>query len=280
MEPRARYIIVGIVTLLLFIGAVMSFVWFRSGRSAESDDHYIVLFKGVSLSGVQTDGLVTMRGIQVGRVRGLKISPSDIEQVEVEITVKPDTPVKTDTTAVVNTNLLTGLSVIDLTGGSQAAPKLATSRRGYPYPVIIQGQSDIQALTKSLPELMSGIAQLTQEGKPLLENINSILNDENKALLKDILKNTNTLTASLAKSSHQVQDVVNDIASVSGSLKELSHSLSAQSNQIGETVNSSMRDVTQKLSETSERMKAVLSEMSPPERVLFGPDSKQRGPGE
>ena len=122
MEPRARYIIVGIVTLLLFIGAVSAFVWFKSGRGAETDSHYIVLFKGISLSGVQTDGLVTMRGIQVGRVRSLKISQSDIEQVEVEITVRPEIPVKTDTTVVINTNLLTGLASIDLTGGSQAAP--------------------------------------------------------------------------------------------------------------------------------------------------------------
>src|SRR5918999_2054434 len=114
MEPEARYTAIGAVLLLLLLALAASTVWLtRSGTRADAR-HYTIYFERQSLQGLQVGSSVAMRGIQVGRVVRYSISRDNINRVRVTIRVEGKIPVSSNTVAVVERKLLTGLARIDL----------------------------------------------------------------------------------------------------------------------------------------------------------------------
>lgn len=284
MEPKESYVLVGLGTLLIILALFLSILWLNKGKGSSDQDRYIVLFRGVSLSGVQTDGLVTMRGIQVGRIKGLRISPADIEQVEVEIALNHETPVREDTQAVIQTNILTGLSSIDLVGGSQQSPPLKKAPKGYPFPVIRQGQTGLQEFTQSLPEVLKNIAELTNRAGPLVDDIRGFLTEENQKKMGDILKNLDTITSDIAKGSTKftslLTQVSESLASLSDSLKNDLSGATSSLRELSETANREMIKVSEGFKNLAHQFTETARDFSPEGSILLSPNKEGYGPGE
>ncbi len=284
MEPRESYVLVGLGTLAIILALFISILWLNKGKGGSDQDRYIVLFRGVSLSGVQTDGLVTMRGIQVGRIKGLRISPSDIEQVEVEIAVNAETPIREDTFAVIQTNILTGLSSIDLIGGSQHSPPLNKAKKGYPFPVIKQGQSGLQEFTQSVPEVLKNIAELTNRAGPLVDDLRGFLTKENQEKMGDILTNLDSITSDVAKGSTKFTELLTQVseslASLSSSLENDLSGATKSLRELSDTANREMIKVAEGFKGLSHQFTETARDFSPEGSILLSPNSEGYGPGE
>jgi phospholipid/cholesterol/gamma-HCH transport system substrate-binding protein len=284
MEPKESYVIVGLGTLVIILALFFSILWLNKGKGGSDQNRYIVLFRGVSLSGVQTDGLVTMRGIQVGRIKGIRISPSDIEQVEVEIAVNPDTPVREDTQAVIQTNILTGLSSIDLVGGSQGAKALTKAPKGYPYPVIKQGQSGLQEFTQTMPEVLKNIAELTTRAAPLVDDLRAFLTKENQDRIANILKNMDKVTSDVSQGSTKftalLTKVSESLASLSDSLENDLSGTAKSLRELTETANRELIKVSEGFRGVSHQFTETARDFSPESSILLSPNKEGYGPGE
>lgn len=71
--------------------------------------------------------LSNFRGVQIGEVRTITINPKNAEEVLVTIRVQENAPIKENTYAVIEAQGITGLSFIQLQGGTNEAQDLKTS---------------------------------------------------------------------------------------------------------------------------------------------------------
>src|SRR5580704_2397600 len=125
METKANYIVTGVFTLAVIVGAFGFIFWFQ--RSSGGGEHatYRVVFDG-SVSGLRTGASVLFNGIRVGEVAALSLDAHDPRKVEALISVDRAVPVRDDTKVGLGFQGLTGLAEVSLTGGSaDAAPLVA-----------------------------------------------------------------------------------------------------------------------------------------------------------
>jgi phospholipid/cholesterol/gamma-HCH transport system substrate-binding protein len=148
MENKANYAIVGLFTLAVIAGIFGFVFWFT--RASENSDRraYRVVFVG-SVSGLSTGAAVRFNGLRVGEVTAVNILASDPSRVVAQIAVNPSTPIKTDTKARLETQGLTGVANIQLTGGAGNTPDLVSLDAGAP-PTIYADRSDYQDIVETI----------------------------------------------------------------------------------------------------------------------------------
>src|SRR5512143_1175511 len=147
METRASYVLIGAFTLLAFLSAFSFVLWIGKLSLEREWDYYDIVFKE-AVTGLTVGGAVQYNGIQVGEVRRLSLDPDDPREVIAHVRLSGDTPVKTDTHARLTLLGLTGVTVIQLSGGSPAAPRL-TAKADETAPRIVADESALQSLLAS-----------------------------------------------------------------------------------------------------------------------------------
>jgi phospholipid/cholesterol/gamma-HCH transport system substrate-binding protein len=117
------------------------------------------------------DAPVKYRGINVGKVSRLRISPSNSERVEVQIRILKSTPIKESTVARLTAQGITGLSYLNLSMGDHDAPALVCVD-DEEYPVIKTVPSFFEDFEKSLDSVSSKLAKTLTRTEQLLSDDN------------------------------------------------------------------------------------------------------------
>ncbi len=190
MENRSNYVIVGSVALAMVVGIFLMALWLAR-FSGGDDKQYDILFKQ-SITGLAIGSPVAFKGVVVGKIRQIQIMPDHPELVRVRILVNEDVPVLQGTTAAVEGVGFTGVSQVQLEGAMQGAQPI-TGPSPYGAPLIPPRSGGLGDLLATAPEVFKKVAILT-------DRLNDVLNDQNRAALSGILKNTEVTTAALAKS--------------------------------------------------------------------------------
>ena len=174
MEEKVNFAVVGVFVLVLGAALIGGVLWLSSGKSyGTSYDLYHTYMKE-SVAGLNLNAAVRYRGVDVGRVKKIVLAPGNVEEVQLTLAIESGTPVKTDTVAILQTQGLTGITFVDLTGGSRDAPALQ-SQDGEPYPVIRTGPSLMVRLDESLIDatrILKNAALLSEELPQLSNRIN------------------------------------------------------------------------------------------------------------
>ena len=197
MEPKINYTLVGLFVVLLGATLLGVVLWLSRADYRGVYDHYYT-YMTESVSGLSADASVKYHGVDVGRVKEIVLDPANPEEVRLTLELVRGTPIKEDTTAVLETQGLTGLTTVNLTGGKRDSPSLA-AKPGEKYPVIKSGPSWFSRIDSALWNL------LAEESFPaLLANLNSLVKDarglvdtESRADLKQILADLAKVTATL-----------------------------------------------------------------------------------
>ena len=313
MEPEARYTTVGATLLALVVAVVLAMTWLaRTGARADFS-YYTIYFERQSLEGLQIGGDVNMRGVKVGRVESYSISRQNINRVQVTVRIDRSSPVSTNTVAIVDRNILTGLARINLaTPPGQPGPELANVATGESYPVIPEGQSDIEQLTGAMNRLaITGASALT--------NMEQLLNKENREAFGATLANLRQVSGALSKRMGRLDEVADalaksavefskssrDIAAAvervsagaqpaikqaDATLRELARAVQAlerettalakRLEQATESGAHEIRATAQELRSSAEILSRAADRLQDPRAVIFGPSAAQLGPGE
>jgi len=213
METRASYLLVGVFALLAMAGFVIAVVWMAGANLREDVAYYDIFFDG-SVTGLKPGNTVRYRGIPVGAVTDIAINPKNVQQVRVMIEVPADTPIKSDTIAALETQGLTGVAFIQLTGGTNEAPKLKAAK-GHDRPVIQSRPSQLEELVQGAPELMARITALVNKGNILfgeknLENFEATLANV-RTITGDMSKESANLTATLKQTAEIVREALGNL---------------------------------------------------------------------
>src|SRR5512134_3044553 len=139
MDTKVNYVIVGTFVAILGAAALAVFLWLGKSDYRGVYDRYYADMRE-SVAGLSVNSTVKYRGVEVGRVKDIVLNPENPEEVRLTLDILHTAPIKTDTVAVLETQGLTGLATVNLTGGSRDAQKLEPAP-GQEYPIIKTGSS-------------------------------------------------------------------------------------------------------------------------------------------
>jgi phospholipid/cholesterol/gamma-HCH transport system substrate-binding protein len=182
---------VGAFVIVLVVALIGGTLWLASGRYYRQVYDTYEMHTSESVSGLKINAAVRYRGVDVGRVRALALAPGNVELVRVTLDIERGTPIKVDTVATLQTQGLTGIAFIELSGGRNGSPALRAAP-GQTVPVIASRPSLLDRLETATPVLMASLARIG-------DNVNEVLDEPNRRALRSTLADLATLTQTLAK---------------------------------------------------------------------------------
>jgi phospholipid/cholesterol/gamma-HCH transport system substrate-binding protein len=229
LEPEARYTLVGAALLSLIVAAALASVWLSRSGVASEFRYYTIHFERQSLEGLQVGGDVNMQGIKVGRVESFSIERGNINRVNVEIRVARRTPVSTNTLAVISRNLVTGIARVNLETPGTPGPELEEIPEGEQYPVIAEGTSDLEQITRTANSLV-----ITAEAS--LKKLDSLLDEDNRKAFSEMLTGIRDLAVGMNQRLDTVEHTAKALGVTAEALTEAARSFRTSSDSIAGVV--------------------------------------------
>jgi len=188
METRASYVLIGTFTLAVIAAAFGFVLWFQSLHTTKARSPLRVVFEGPA-SGLRNGGSVNFNGIRVGEVVSVKLD--NPRRVVALAMIENNAPIRKDTLVGLEFQGLTGVAAISLKGGEEAAPSVPLDEDGIPI----------------LTADPNGLQDVTEAIRSTLQNVNKIVAD-NQESIKNSLRNLDTFSASLARNSSKIDDIM------------------------------------------------------------------------
>jgi phospholipid/cholesterol/gamma-HCH transport system substrate-binding protein len=207
METRANFVLIGSFTLVVIAAAFGFVLWFQSLHTTKARIPLRIIFEGPA-AGLRNGGSVNFNGIRVGEVISVKLD--NPRRVVALAMVANDAPIRKDTLVGLEFQGLTGVAAISLKGGEEAAPAVPLDEDG--IPVLTADPNALQDVTEAI--------------RGTLQNINKVVAD-NQGAVKNSLHNLETFTASLARNSERIDDVMLKVDGVMANADNLMLGLNA-----------------------------------------------------
>lgn len=257
MEPKVNYVVVGVFVLLLgalLIGVVL---WLGKGFDQKTYDCYYAYMEE-SVAGLSVDAAVKYRGVEVGLVKEIILNPDNPEQVRLTLDIVRGTPIQEDTLAILDIQGLTGLAIVDLTGGSRASPPLKANG-GDRYPVIKTGPSLLVRFDRAATRLLTNLNRVTM-------NIDTLLDERNRIALSQLLQDMSSLTQILAAKKKLFDEGILDAAQTMENLVLTTKTLNEEMPLLIERIYGSaeaLETMAEKVGQTSTVVGSVVADTTP-----------------
>lgn len=206
METHARYVLIGLCSLLVAAGAVLFALWLGKASLDSSYNDYEVVFSE-AVTGLSIGSPVQFSGIKVGDVQRMRLDPKDSSKVLVRIKVAADTPIRQNTVAKLTLAGITGTSFIQLSSGAPGSPALTASAPGK-VPRIIAEPSPMSHLLSNGKDLLTSITEL-------LANANRMFSPENAERISQTLDNLQLATGAIAEQRNDLRLTIEQLAQLS-----------------------------------------------------------------
>src|SRR5258708_5803596 len=160
METDKHYFIEGLFIIGFSIAAALFAVWL--GSPGRHDDVVYRIHFPDSVSGLAVGDSVKYRGVDVGTVKAMSIDTDNPRLVQVDVRLRKETPVKTDTRASLALKGITGVVFIELNGGDPAAQTLLAATPPDQIPEIPYQKSGLKAMLDELPKMVGKVSALAE----------------------------------------------------------------------------------------------------------------------
>jgi phospholipid/cholesterol/gamma-HCH transport system substrate-binding protein len=310
-----NYPLVGLFVLVLGAALIAGVLWLASGGALRKHYDLYMAIEDESVAGLNLNAPVKYNGVDVGRVREIRLDPGNPERVNLLFAIERGTPIKEDTVAVLKTQGLTGIAYVELSGGARDSPPLRASA-GSEYPVIRTKPSLSARLENVLTTVLAKLESTSS-------HIDAILSDENRAaftsaladiatVARTVAARKDTLEAGIANAARtfenasrataQIGPVIDRIGRSADAVEKMGNEVALASAGAGKTVESVGTDVKNVgadvkrfTAETLPELERVLGELSvlatslrrlteqterDPRGFLFGRRPVPEGPGE
>lgn len=241
MESKVNYTVVGAFVLLLMLMLIFIIIWLSGASNHRKYTTYLVLMHE-SVSGLTLNSAVKYNGVTVGNVKDISLNAHNPNQVSLLLDIEEGTPVKEDTHATLMSQGLTGLSFVNLTGGSEQSPLLKASENEA-YPIIKTEPSLMLRLDTAVRQLSITLAGLSKD-------IREVLDKDNRLAVRNTLQNLDKLTTALAANAKQIDASVKSTHTILKNTAEASKKFPVLVNNLNHA-SVQVIDVTHKLSKAS-----------------------------
>lgn len=172
METDKHYFFEGLFIIVIALAATFAFVWLA--KSGHRDDVIYRIHFNESVSGMSLGDTVKFRGVDIGTVKAMAIDTADPRRVQVDVKLRKEAPVKTDTKASLKLKGITGVVFIELDGGSAGAGLLAAATPEGQVPEIASEKSKLTAFLDQLPNVVQKFAALEDKTAKVLSDVGEV----------------------------------------------------------------------------------------------------------
>ncbi len=260
METRASPFIVGLFTLGVLFGILLFVMWVgRYGDTTARETHEVTFTHEVT--GLSPGSSVLYRGLRVGEVTGLTIPPDEPTTVVATISVAADQPIPSDVRAQIQTTGITGVSVLQLRGGSDEVATLRDIDR--PIRIHSDPPQQIQTVIEQTQTMMVRLDSVVEQVEGLIA--------ANQDSIATTVRNVETFTTALADSSTDVSTFLSDAGAAARRLDSVGARLETLTTHVDDivtriepgSVQSIMADIESfagRLDATSQRVAALIDD--------------------
>ncbi len=218
MTEQAKVGLMVVVSAAIFLTAVFYMTGLGVG-TGYAEYKISLSFAG----GLEPGAPVRFGGLKVGRVKDLRVSPRDPARIEIDLQVKRDTPLRTDSVASLSQLGMLGENYIEIQPG-KASTRLPP------------GATIPSVETQDLAALMRRMNALAEQAQPLIADLHKNLNQVS-AQLDVVLANVRDLTGEanrdrvasmlrqtdemLARTSPKIDTIATNLQNASGKLDPL-----------------------------------------------------------
>lgn len=234
MDSKINYTAVGLFVLLLGLGLAATAYWLVTGGKQQTFTPYVI-YATDSVAGLTVNSHVLYRGVDVGEVKQIRIDENNPDRIRILVDIDANVPIRADTVAQLRPQGVTGLSVLNLTGGKSNTP--LAHRNGEGELVIPYEPSIFSRLEGGLNATMVEIARIS-------DRLDQLFSEKNIAKLDSTLDHIDALTSMLAERRSDIS------AAIIAGRKTLEHTATAsqsanelidQSRQLVQTFNKSIQ---------------------------------------
>jgi phospholipid/cholesterol/gamma-HCH transport system substrate-binding protein len=216
MEARASYVAVGAFVLVILAGVLVGSLWLARVQF-KTQYQYVETSVVGPVSGLANGAMVRLNGIDVGRVARIDLDPDDPKLVTLLLEVRSTITIHSDAVASIESQGLTGVSYVEISGGTRDSPAVAvTSDRRYPR--IASRPSSLQQVFNNAPELVGRLIVIG-------DRLESLLDDKNRAAIAQTLDNIRDTTGVLARRGGDIDQLLTDGSTVMHNLVAASASV-------------------------------------------------------
>ncbi len=300
MDTKINFLKIGLFVIALVFSLLILVFWLgKFGFEKKKIDEYSIYFQE-SVSGLNIGSSIKYKGFDVGTVSEIKLNPNNSEEIQIDITIKKDTPIKEDNYAVLGNLGITGLKYIELKGGSNNSKLLQVNENGVRI---------IPSKTSTLTNLVDSTTDITNELTMVLKQMEKLLNDENlKTISQILLKTQNSMTnmeqfsAYLVNNEKKIDELIKNINLLSkngnksfDTIEKSANSLKDLSNELLLEVKKGKFDMKDMSKESFDKLNNVLNNLDgtllqtqtlidnlnqSPSDILFKQKNIKNGPGE
>jgi phospholipid/cholesterol/gamma-HCH transport system substrate-binding protein len=206
MEKNANYALVGLSSLILFIGLVIFVVWLARVSFSQEYDLYDIVFDG-PVRGLNQGGEVHFNGIKVGEVTKIALDRTNPSRVIARARVTSDVPIRIDSYATLEPQGITGVNYVQITAGTPSKPLLKVVER---QKCQTNGLSSCIPILKSqrsaLSDLLEGGGTVLTRTIEALDRVNRVLSDKNIQTFSATLSDAQAFSAELRERKEIIGD--------------------------------------------------------------------------
>jgi len=179
MESEKHYFLEGLFIIVLVVGAAFAFMWLA--KSGHRDDILYRIQVGESVSGMALGDPVKFNGVDVGTVKAMNLDNDDPKKVQVDVALRKDAPVKTDTKATLKLKGITGVVFVELDGGSPAAKMLVDATPSGQVPEIPWEKSTLTSVLDAIPKVIDNLSAIGTQTRKVLSEVGKVTGNMKEA---------------------------------------------------------------------------------------------------
>lgn len=259
MESRVNYTAIGVFIIIFTISLITFAFWLGKYNQDEAQYHRYKVYITESVSGLTPEAAVKFHGVDVGKVESMQINPHNSEEVELILKIQKETPIKTDSTAILKFYGITGLAFIEIAGGSRLAPLLHNNSTT--IATIPSSPSLITRLDESLSNVASKLSTT-------LDHADRLFSDKNIENISLSLEHLRSLTAQVDAYQVQIKQILtqgilleNNATDSLAAMKDAAGSVKTASTNFNTLVQTKMATTLQSLETTSKESHTLIKKI-------------------
>ena len=230
MESKREGALVGLFVLVA-AGLLIVTVFLLSGTLGRGDTPYKAYFKNAG--GLSPGAEVRYAGgPAVGRVQKVASDPQDSTRMEVDFSIEPSVPVKTDSVAEITSVSPLGDNFLGIIPGTSAAPKAPrdATLKSKEFTSLADISNMLAQLEPRAEELLGNLNDRVVELKETMDRVNDLLNPQNRQNISASLTELHGMLAENRAAIHSTLNNVNASSAKLGPLLDDFRKTSAQAN--------------------------------------------------
>jgi phospholipid/cholesterol/gamma-HCH transport system substrate-binding protein len=208
MENRSYALMTGFFTIALVVAAILVGLWLNRDRT-KAIPYEIVTTQ--TIPGLNPQGAVRYRGLEVGRVEDILFDPRVTGQILIKLSIDEGTPVTTTTFASLGYQGVTGIAFIQLDDDRTGSPLLPSGPKHV---------SRIPLRPGLLDQLEKRGLAILEKTERITDSLNNVLSKDNQDKLTGAFDSINKAAAAYAEIPQQLQPTLQRLPALTNKLDQ------------------------------------------------------------